>query len=156
MSAQDWIDSHPQYLPIIFPIFFVCMWVTVSYVLGFIGGWHELAQRFRLQSSFRGLSWTMQSARMRLLGGYSNCITVGCNDDGLYLAMLFFFRVGHPPLLIPWNEVSVSREKGILFRYVNFRLGRIEQVPLRVRESLGDNLRIAAGTKWPPERPSTG
>jgi hypothetical protein len=66
--------------------------------------------------------------------------------------MMFIFRIASPPLLIPWPEVTVWRRRQFLFfRFVEFRLGREEQVPLVIREKLADSLRAAAGTSWPIE-----
>jgi hypothetical protein len=45
---------------------------------------------------------------MRWLASYGNCLTVGGNPQGLYLAVAPLFRFRQPPLLIPWEEVTVS------------------------------------------------
>jgi hypothetical protein len=41
----------------------------------------------------------------------------------LYLASMFLFRFMHPPLLVPWSENKVRRNKGWVFEYVNFTMG---------------------------------
>jgi hypothetical protein len=89
---------------------------------------------------------------MRGIGGYHNCLTVGANPDGLYLAALFLFRVGHPPLFVPRTDVSgMRRGKWFLFRYVELRLGRERSIPFCITEGLADRLKQAAGKTWPIE-----
>jgi len=69
---------------------------------------------------------------MRYWMGYNNCITVGAHHEGLYLAVLFLFRPGHPPLFIPWRDVSVI-EKRIFFRRVSeLRFSRSPSIPVRM------------------------
>jgi hypothetical protein len=89
---------------------------------------------------------------MRWIAGYGNCLTVGANEDGLYLATFPLFPLGHPPLLIPWDEVSHSKRKMLFFAMVRFELGRETAVPFWVRETLAERLKNAAGKAWPVGR----
>lgn len=146
---QTWIDRNPfVFALIVFPT----IWIVAGMVIGQVGGWAALAQQFEFREDFTGQRWRLQSARMRLWVHYGSCLTVGANPDGLYLAILFLFRVGHPPLFIPWREVSVPK-KGVFLsiRYVELRLGHDLLIPFRINESLADRLRDAAGKGWPPE-----
>jgi hypothetical protein len=52
---------------------------------------------------------------------------VGANADGLYLNTIFF--VSHPPLFIPWNDLSVSRRE---VKFLGFRVGMVEFTTARV------------------------
>jgi len=146
------MDSHPEWMPVILPAYFVTLWLFVSFILSHIGGWATLAKQYRLQRPFTGAKWHFQSGQMRLLAGYSRCLTAGCNTDGLYLGILFLFRFAHPPLFLPWNEISVQRKKIWLFGdYVRLELGHELQIPLWIRGSLADKLKGAAGGHWPVE-----
>ena len=137
---------------IIFLLFFVTLWCAVIFMIGRISGWALLAKRFRTDSRFPGQLWTWQSARMRWGCNFNNCLTVGGDPSGLYLKMLFLFRIGSPPLLIPWQEVTIWRRRTFLvFQFVELRLGSEEQVPFTIREKLADSLRSAAGSNWPVE-----
>ena len=50
----------------------------------------------------------MQSAAMRWLTHYNNVLTVGADSEGLFLVPFFLFRVGHPPLFVPWAEITAE------------------------------------------------
>ncbi len=89
---------------------------------------------------------------MRWLVGYGNCLTVGANSDGLYLGILFLFRFMHPPLFIPWREVSIRTKRiWILGERVTLTLGREVAIPLTIRGRLIGELKAAAGNGWPLE-----
>jgi hypothetical protein len=70
--------------------------------------------------------------------GYGNCLTIGSNYYGLYLAILPFLRVGHPALFIPWDEISTSKSKWFWLSYLNFTFARTPSVTFGVPERLGN------------------
>ena len=88
---------------------------------------------------------------MRWIAGYGNCLTVGASPDGFYLAISPLFRFRHPPLLIPWTEVEITRRKLLFFRYVRFGLGREVKIPLYLRERLAERIKHTARSSWPVE-----
>jgi hypothetical protein len=90
----------------------------------------------------------MQSGQMRWLANYNNVLTLGANQEGLYLASMFLFRFMHPPLLVPWSEISVRSKKGWVFEYVIFTMGHELAIPLRIRVKLAERLRNEAGKSW--------
>lgn len=87
---------------------------------------------------------------MRWGANYNNCLTIGGDPAGLYLSPLFFFRIGHPPLFVPWTEISLRGRRKIMFiECVELRLGREEQIPFLIRAGLADQIRPAAASSWP-------
>jgi hypothetical protein len=114
-----------------------------------MSGWHELARRFALQSDFPSETFRFKSARMRRGINYNNCLTIGASPMGLTIAMPWLFRMGHPSLFVPWNEISVTRTKIFWLPMVQFNLGRGKPVPFTVRARLAEEIRAAAGTAWP-------
>ena len=148
---QNWINQHSTALWFIFPAYFVILWLLVSAVISFIGGWTTLAKRFRLKTAFTGTRWSGQSGQMLWIAGYGNCLTVGCSHEGLYLATMPLFSFRHPPLLIPWAEIAIKRQRILFFQFVRFSLGRELDIPLYLRARLADKVRNAAGDHWPIE-----
>lgn len=145
---QGPLNNHP----LVFVPFFIALGCAAIFSIALFSGWRKLAERFRLRSSFTGVSWGLQSAYMRWASHYGNCLNVGADSAGLKLSVVFLFRVGHPPLFIPWSEISVVRRSSFLFfRRVRLELGREEQIPFVIGGSLADGLRIAAGASWPIE-----
>jgi hypothetical protein len=146
---NDWINQN---FPVVFPFFFVGMWIIAGYWVALTSGWRLLAKRFRLQGTFTGQKWTMQSARMRWLSQYNNALTVGADSTGLFMATMFLFRTGHPPLFVPWSEITGVREARLLFvKFVEMRLGRVEEIPFRISASLAAKIQTIAGPEWPAD-----
>lgn len=77
-------------------------------------GWRRLAARYRTAeppgpgASFRYVSGWVGSSR------YRNGLMLHVQPDGLRLSVLATFRPGHPPLLIPWGEISGVRRLDLL------------------------------------------
>lgn len=143
-----WADQHPASIVIVLIALF---WIAASAVLSMGGGWFALGRRFRVAKDFAGASWRWQSAQMRWIASYHNCITVGANPEGLYVAPFFPFRLAHPPLFIPWSEISHSRSTILFAPKTCFQLGSDLQVPFWVPEELGLRIQEAAGNSWPAE-----
>lgn len=149
---QDWINTHTGALWVIIPLYVVFLLQLGGLVASRVGGWAALAREYRLRATFIGSSWRMQSAEMRFMTGYNNCLTVGANADGLYLGTVFLLRFAHPPLFVPWREISVRRSKVWIFgEYVRMQLGHELQIPFLIRPSLASKLRDVAGGSWPVE-----
>jgi hypothetical protein len=123
----------------LFPVFFVGMWSFVLFLLANIGGWSRLARHYQTQTEFAGKKWHFKSGRMGLTN-YSACLTVGANNSGLYLAVFPLFRVGHPPLLIPWVDISTSKSKRFWFSYLDFKFTQTPTVTFKIPEQLGTTL----------------
>jgi hypothetical protein len=143
---QPWIDTHPLLFGL---LDFSFLYITVSIVISYVRGWASLSKRFRFRGQFSGNRWRWQSGHMRWIAAYGNCLTVGANINGLYLATSPLFRLAHPPLLIPWNEVAHSKRRMLFFPMVRFELGREIAIPFWVRETLAERLKNDAGKAWP-------
>ena len=146
---QPWIDKHPFLFGLADAFTLV---IIVSVMLSFLGGWRTLSERFRFRGKFIGKRWRGQSAQLRCHVGYYNCLTVGGNTEGLYLSLFFPFRIAHPPLFIPWGEISFSKSNRFLVKIAKLELGREFRVPMRISQALAEKLRVEAGRSWPTEQ----
>ena len=117
----------------------------ILFLLAKLGGWSALAERYRMDRPFQGSLWRYQFG---FLGStrYNGALTVGSGSEGLYLAVFVFFRPFHPPLLIPWSEVSLGGRKTILFGVlVEFRLGPEPLASLWLPNALAQQIASAPG-----------
>ncbi len=133
-----------------FVIFAVAMWTGVGYVIGIVSGWHELAQSYRY-ARFKGARWQFQSGQMRLLMNAHNVLEIDVDSQGLYLATMFLFRVGFPPVRIPWQDVSVKPGKFLFWNYVEFRFRQAPAVFLQLSADLARKMAAEAGDVWPKD-----
>ena len=132
-------------------VIIVGFWVAISVLLSHLGGWAALARQYGYSGEFVGERWKRQSGQMRYLMGYNNCLILGANREGLYISVAVPFLLGHPPLFIPWGEISVTREKVLWFKRAQLSLGRETPVPFQISERLADKLKASAGQSWPLE-----
>jgi hypothetical protein len=133
--------------PALFFPFFALFWCAISYLIATAGGWRALAARYSLaESDFNGTRWHMRSGRMRWTTHYNGALTIGADPRGLYMGVLFLFRVGHSPLYIPWEAIDIREESGLLSSYVQFVFKEIPGVYLTVPKRLGMKV-IKAGQR---------
>jgi hypothetical protein len=131
-------------------VFFVAIWCVTGLLTGKMSGWAILGRRFGSALPFPRQTWRWVGARMRWGANYKGCLTIGVDPAGLYLSTLFFFRIGHPPLFVPWTEISLRGRRKIFFiEFVELELGREEHIPFLIRAGLADQIRSAAATSWP-------
>lgn len=106
-----------------FPLVFIPMWCGVCFLLSQIGGWARLAPRFADPSTPRGTAFSGQSGRVGV-ANYNKVLTIHTSSEGLHLAAMKLFRVGHPPLLIPWSEIrGAQRSQRLWMDNVVFEVG---------------------------------
>jgi len=88
-----------------------------------MGGWRRLADRFPRRGQPSGRRFWLQSGKFGQVA-YSRCLTIRSSPDGLYLSMLLPFRLGHPPLFIPWDAVHNATARRFLWiEHVAFDVG---------------------------------
>jgi hypothetical protein len=127
---------------------FVGLWIGASILMA-RGNWSALAQSYRLTGPFAGVRWKAQDIAYVGGEGYENGLIVGTDSRGLYLASAWVFRAGHPPLLIPWSNISATVQEGFLSTSIVFHFRAVPSVPLRMSESLGRRIAAAADRSWP-------
>jgi hypothetical protein len=84
--------------------------VFMGAAFSLVGGWSELAQKYRSRKRLRGTLFSF--ATMRLTGGmisvsYRACVFVRLSSEGLSMAVFPLFRLGSPPLFIPWEALHI-------------------------------------------------
>jgi len=132
--------------PLGFAVFFLGLWCTICFLISFVGGWFTLSRHFKKDSEPFGETKSVgpffYAVYTRFWSNYGSVIRMTAADDALYLSVLFLFRVGHPPLRIPWNEIEFGRTRFLFRRYVVLTLGSKERIPMRISERMARNLGI--------------
>jgi hypothetical protein len=102
------------YFGFVAPFLLVGFVSAISMFLSLVGGWHRLGQMFRASERPAGRRFRMESGSVGWVS-YNHCLTVSNSADGLYLSVMLPFRLGHPPLLIPWEEIHYMRTRRFLW-----------------------------------------
>lgn len=131
---------------------FPALWALIMLAIGRFGGWGALAEVYAARDDFQGKRWRFESLRFRAFGHYNGCVTFGANPRGLYMATFFPFRIGHPPLFIPWEDVTMTRTTFFMVPRVELKFRRTAERPLLVRQKLGEMLAAEAGVPLSPRQ----
>ena len=129
----------------LFAVLFVPLWCASSLWVSWVSGWRMLARRFKYQSEpYRDIESTGSfiSVYMRFWSYYGGLVLSTAADDALYVSMMFLFRIGHPPLRIPWDEIRLGRTKFFFRTFIVLTLGNEEKVPMRILLRTARNLGI--------------
>jgi hypothetical protein len=95
----------PWLAPLLFGVLFAALWTGIGY--GLAGsGWRAFARRYPTAVVPAGAVYTAWYARFRLFAGYRNVVRVAFLPEGIHFSVLFLFRLGHQPFLLPWASVA--------------------------------------------------
>ena len=118
-------------------LFFIALWICVCKLISVFGGWKTLSQDYQANSAFDGQKLWLKSVAMSRWTSYNSCVNIGTNKYGLYLSVLFIFRVGHPPLFIPWTDISTeATTRRLLPDVVKFSFTKQPEVPVILSKKL--------------------
>ena len=140
-----------------FPPFFCCVWLTIFYIAARLGGWHAMGLRFRTTDEPPGERFAWASIGMGM-SNYGGCTTIAVSPRGLYLKLFAPFRFFHPPLLIPWSEIRVTKiHQGRIVKNALVEVGRpvlaSVTLPLKIIEAASEYLLQAGDQADNQEQP---
>ncbi|WP_411826855.1 hypothetical protein [Luteolibacter sp. AS25] len=126
-------------LLVLIPLGFTAVWGFVSLLVSTLFGWGRLGKRFRCIRRPEGQTFRMQGARLGMFGNYNGILTITVAAEGLYMAVFPAFRIGHPPILIPWSEIHDVKDAQMLWQKMTaFRVGRPEMLSISVSRKVGN------------------
>lgn len=114
-----------------------------------VSGWTTLSMQYPASEPISGTRWHGQSAELARNCNYGGCVTFWANERGFGLVPFFLFRFQHPPLFIPWRDVSVQHRRWWVFEFVRLEVGRSPPLPITISPRLAKRLSDAAGSAWP-------
>ena len=135
--------------PLYFAIFFLVLWILVNFIVSRLTGWARMATHYRNVGGFTGKIWRFQTITTRRGMGYKGSTNVGADSRGLYLSLFFLFRFGHPPLFVPWSDITITEKQIFRSKALELRFRKTEDLHVRILARLGDHLAEAAGSNWP-------
>jgi hypothetical protein len=135
-------------IPVLFAITATAMFFLVGNLLAAVGGWRSLARHYRAHDEPSGERFSWGSMRMSVVN-YNHCLNMVAGGSGLHLSIFPLLRSGHPALLLPWSEITVTPSSGFLGPYLDFETRKAPGVRLRLRRALAEKILHAAGRPIP-------
>lgn len=146
----------PAWLPLIFvmfPICFVALWCFVNWMLAQLGGWARLAEKYPGSPTPTGTKFCGQSGRVGY-ARYNGILTIHTSPEGLHVAVMILFRIGHPPMLIPWTEIHGATMRRFLFwKTVDFEIGSPAVGRMQLPEKVFAGQPVPTDGLWPTLAP---
>jgi hypothetical protein len=104
-------------------LLFAGFWCLISYKIS-KHGWSDFAKIYRVERLPEGQSYWWQSGSFNWQGSYARIINVIISPKGIGLSVSILWRCGHPPLLVPWANVSTVEVRGwfYLIKYVRITM----------------------------------
>lgn len=119
-------SSLPPWVPVII----AAAWIAIGLFLSFAGGWRALSQIYRATEAIRGERLYLKSAAMRWGVAYRSCLNFGVDVHGLFVSIFPLFRIGCPPLFIPWSDIACTRQRTWLLDGVRLNFMKCPGVPI--------------------------
>ncbi len=117
-----------------FLVSFGLFWAAVVFMISRLCGWARLARQYPANGPAEGKTLHWRSATFGLSGNYRNALNLTVSHVGLHMVPVVFFRIGHDPILIPWNAVTGVHRRNLL-------LATALQLDVRDKET-GDTRKI--------------
>lgn len=124
-------------------------WGGLSFLISVLSGWRRISRDYGSRGLPQGVRFRFQSLGGRYWTNYTGCINVVATRQGLHLSVLFLFRPGHPPLFLPWTDISAGETRAPLFRGYTLRLARCPDIPLLVTGRLARKISDFLGDSSP-------
>ena len=141
--TQD-ADSLPLWILPAIPFFFICLWCAVCYLMAFISGWQRLAAHYAATTVPEGTQFLFRGGTIGLIS-YRGCLQFAASADGLFIWLFLPFRLGHPRLFIPWNDIGPSAQKVWMFDYAVLSFAQAPGVRMRLLRRIADEIAAASG-----------
>jgi hypothetical protein len=136
---------------LLFAAAWLALWLLVLKVLATLGGWRDLAIRYRVEALPAHLpARRWRSVRLNGWCGYNHCVTLAVGQDALYLSTVFFLRPGHAVLRIPWEDLVRVGNVGPARRQMErYAATGATEVSVDLPPKTAARLRELAGDFWP-------
>jgi len=135
--------------PFYWVIFFLIFWLLLNFLVSRLTGWARMAVHYRNPGGWPEKVWRYQTIHTRWGMGYKGCTNIGVDSRGLHFSFGFLFRFGHPPIFVPWGDITITENRISRSKMLELRFRKTEDLPVRIFADLGARLAEAAGSNWP-------
>ena len=108
----------------LFPVYFACLWLFVTTLLGMISGWFILAARYPDQKGAPLITLRGQSGAMGLFVGTSRILKISASETGVRVSINRLFGPFCQPFFVPWGEISAARSSFFFLPMIKLRFAK--------------------------------
>ena len=137
----------------VFPLFFVALWLTVTTILALLSGWFRLMVRFPNQITEPLLRVRGQSGSMGLGVAMRGILTLTVCASGLRVGIMRVFGPFCRDFFVPWEAISITRKNLLLWPAAKLQFGSPGIGSLTIPAYVANRLARAAMGRWPEAGP---
>jgi hypothetical protein len=127
------------WIGILFPFFFAGMWVAIGFILATTGGWQTVAAHYPLVGDAPPPVQRFGAAEFGL-AAYNGVLRLAADQRGLYFAVIWLFRAGHRPFVVPWSDVTARATRRWFRAVVELRFARTPDIAVRLPRASAEAL----------------
>ena len=142
MTSRQMTPDELRWFLAVFPVFFVGLWVVISYVIAAMSGWRQMMAAYPDQPEAPLRRFSFQSAYMGARVSLGNVLRIEVCPSGLRFGILRLFGLFCRDFFVPWSEIAVTPRRMFLVNAVELQFGGRAFPKLTIRAALAD--RIAA------------
>lgn len=151
---DGWVERN---FDVLFPLFFLAMWLTVTTILSVLSGWFRLMAQFPNQEMEPLLRLRRQSGSMGVGVSMQGILTLSVCATGLRVGIQRVFGPFCRDFFVPWAELSVTRKSFLFSQVAKLQFGNPVIGSLTIPAHVADSLARAELRRWPelgpfPER----
>lgn len=153
------MGAHTQFvvgLCVLVAIEFVGVIALVVWLAPRLGGWRRLAKTYCARDQANGTQalthvWRFQhiATSGRVTTNYGGCTRIGVDSEGLGLSLIWPLSLSHPPLFIPWADITVKPETVLgVFHRVRLTFAEQPGVAIYFGKPLAKKVQAAIVENW--------
>jgi hypothetical protein len=147
------VDLSPPLFVILFPLFFVALWLAITALLALPSGWLRLRAKFPDQKAKPALRLSCQSGTMGSGVHIRGALNLSVCSSGLRIGVMRLFGPFCRDFFVPWESIGITRRKGLLGPVVDLQFGNPVVGTLSISGNTADRLAAAAAGRWPESPP---
>ena len=132
---------HLSLLAVLIPV--VGLWL-LALVITPLYGWRNWARAYPAPSRAPHVRFLMRSGYVGR-ARYGSALNLGVSNEGLHLSVPLLFRIGHPPVVVPWSDISVVGKRGSYSTWVEYQFAKVPKSTLRIRKDVAEAISRASG-----------
>jgi hypothetical protein len=132
-----------------FLVLFIILAPTVgAKLMSIMSGWRSLASVYPEEHPFAGDLFRFQSVFMRYRSAYANVVIFGANQEGLRISVFLPWRFAHPPIFVPWQDVSAKAERRGTAKMMRLYFENSPEISMLIMQRLAAKLSRSSGDSF--------
>lgn len=117
-----------DFVPFLSTLAFIGIFLGIMYGMGHLSGWKKMSGIYPFVAMGGFSAQSTESVFVKFArfskSQYNGSMRAIATAQGLVLRHIFLFKLGHPTLLIPWNEIQEKGEEEYKYEHPSGEIGR--------------------------------